>query len=57
MSVLFTEFMSASSTLSVFIKRGFVVVYRCGGHKIKNLLLSPVGVELIEVPEFSHKVD
>ena len=56
MSVLLTEFMSASKTFSVFVEIDFVVLDRCWSRPSQDLLLSPVVVELVEVPEFSLEV-
>jgi hypothetical protein len=52
MSFLLTEFMSASQKFSVFIEIDFVVADRCWRHPAQDLLLAPVVVEMIEVPEF-----
>jgi len=56
MSVLLTEFMSAFKIFSVFIEIDFIVVDRCWSHPVQVLLLAPVVILLVEVPEFSSEM-
>ena len=52
MSVLSTEFMSAFDMFSVFVEIDFVVIDWGWSHPAEDLLLAPIIVLMVEVPEF-----